>query len=100
MQFQTVTSAPDGDGGLIDTWTTLDPAWRVAIQPANVHDLERRTAGTIVATATHIVTGRYRADVDIDDQMLFDGRTFRISGVKNVDERGLVMELFVVETVN
>lgn len=99
VMFQTPTTVPDGDGGTTETWADLTPPWHVDLQPASVRDLERRTAGTIVASATHVIIGRYRADVGIDDRMLFEGRTFRISGVKNVEERNITMELFAVETV-
>jgi len=99
VKFQTPTTVPDGDGGTIETWADLLPLWGVSVQPASIRDLERRTAGTIVAAATHVIIGPYRSDVGVDDRMMFDGRTFRISGVKNVDERKITMELFAVETV-
>jgi SPP1 family predicted phage head-tail adaptor len=99
VQFQTPTMAPDGDGGVIETWVDLLPRWPVAIQPATVRDLEKNTAGTIVATATHIIRGRYRPDVKVDARMLFDGRTFRITGVASPKEKKLELWLFAVETV-
>jgi SPP1 family predicted phage head-tail adaptor len=99
VTFQTPTTAPDGDGGTIDTWVDLAPPWDVSITPATVRDLERQTGGTIIATATHVIRGRYRADVDVDDQMIFDGRTFRITGVSTPDERKLEILLFAAETV-
>jgi SPP1 family predicted phage head-tail adaptor len=99
VQFQTPTTAPDGDGGVIETWVDLLPRWPVAIQPATVHDLERQSSGTTVATATHIVRGRYRPDVTVESRMLFNGRTFKISGVANPKERNLELWLFAVETV-
>jgi len=100
VTFQTLVSNPDGDGGTVDTWVDLDPAtWLVAIVPAAVRDLERLTVGTIVATATHVITGRYRPDVAIDGRMLFQGREFRITGVRNLDERGITMQLFAKETI-
>lgn len=99
VEFQTLTSVPDGDGGQVETWAPLGPPWAAEIRPANVRDLERRTAGTIVGTATHVVTARYRADVKIDGRMIFAGRMFRIAGVTNDDERGITMEIFAAETV-
>jgi len=99
VTFQTPTLAPDGDGGQVETWADLAPPWPVAIQPATVRDLERQAAGTIVATATHVIRGRYRSDVGVDARMLFDGRTFRITGVATPDERKIELWLFAVETV-
>jgi head-tail adaptor len=69
---QAVTSIPDGGGGLVEAWTDLPPPWRIDIRPATVRDLERQTAGTTVATATHIVHGRYRPDVKVDARILWD----------------------------
>jgi SPP1 family predicted phage head-tail adaptor len=98
-QFQTPTTLPDGDGGVTETWVDLDPPWPVAIRPATVRDLERQAAGTVVATATHIIVGRYRGDVKVDARMLFDGREFRITGVATPMERKIELWLFAVETV-
>ena len=73
VRFQTPTTGPDGQG-VVETWTDLDPPWAVSIQPATARDLERQTAGTIIATATHIIRGRYRADVGVDDRCLTGAR--------------------------
>ena len=100
VRFQSVTTVPDGDGGQTDVWTDLDPLWHVAIQPATVRDLERQAAGTIVATATHIIRGRYRPDVTVKDRMLFDGREFRITGVASPKEKKLELWIFAVETIS
>lgn len=99
VTFQTPTSVPDGDGGMTETWADLGSPWNVAIAPATVRDLERQAGATIIATATHIVRGRYRSDVTVDARMVFDGRIFQIMGVANPLERKLEMTLFAVETV-
>jgi head-tail adaptor len=69
--LQAITSIPDGGGGTVDTWIDLPPAWPIDIRPATVRDLERQTAGTTVATATHVIHGRYRPDVTIDARILW-----------------------------
>lgn len=99
VRFQTLTVGPDGDGGTVETWTDLDPPWYVAIMPATVRDLERRAAATIVATATHIIRGRYRDDVKVDGRMVFEGRIFRIAGLGSPMERKIELWLFAVETI-
>jgi len=101
VTFQTGTTQPDGDGGTVDVWIDLaPPTWDVAIAPATVRDLERDAAQTIIAAATHVITGRYRADVTVECRMMFQGREFRITGVKNVDERGIDMHLFAKKTIS
>jgi len=99
VTFQTPTTGPDGDGGVTETWGDLLPRWHVAIQPATVRDLERNAGGAIVATATHIIRGRYRSDVTVAARMVFDGRVFRITGIANPKERNRELWLFAVETV-
>jgi head-tail adaptor len=91
---------PDGDGGWTTTYGDLDPAqWYVSIEPATARDLERVAAGTILSTATHIVKGRYHPGVTLQSRMIFQGRTFSITGKANVEERGIYMELVAVEVV-
>jgi len=84
---------------MTETWTDLGSPWNVSIAPANVRDLERLTGATIVATATHVIRGRYRSDVTVKDRMLFDGRTFEIMGVATPLERKVELVLFAVETI-
>jgi hypothetical protein len=60
---------------MTESWVDRPPAWPIDIRPATVRDLERQTAGTTVATATHIIHGRYRPDVTIDARILWDPGT-------------------------
>lgn len=91
-------NVPDGDGGYTQGWADVEPPlWYVSIQPASAHDLERVAAGTILTTASHIVKGRYLAGVTTSSRMLFKGRTFAITGIRNIDERSIDMEMVAVE---
>lgn len=90
----------DGDGGFMQAWADLSPAtWFVSIEPATARDLERVAAGTVLSTASHIVKGRFHAGVTTKTRMVFDGRTFSITGKANLEERGIAMELLAVEVV-
>jgi head-tail adaptor len=94
-------SIPDGDGGWTTTFADLSPAqWYVSIEPATARDLERVAAGTVLSTATHIVRGRYHPGVTLSSRMIFNGRTFSITGKANVEERSIFMELVAVEVVS
>lgn len=94
------TPVPDGDGGWTSTWANLTPAtWHVSIEPATARDLERVASGTVMATASHIVKGKYHPGVTLETRMLFQGRTFSITGKANVEERSITMELIAVEVV-
>jgi len=97
--IQAPESVPDGDGGTIETWVDRPPAWPIDIRPATVRDLERQTAGTIVATATHVIHGRYRADVDVKCRVVFEGRVFQVTGLARPFERPINLLLFAKETI-
>ena len=56
---------PDGDGGYTYTYAPLNPAqWRCAISKVTVKNSERFFSATIIAKATHIVTGRYHPGIN------------------------------------
>jgi len=80
----------DGDGGVTQTWTDLVPATRYAeLKPATARDLERVAAGTIIGTASHIVTFPYHAGVTLQTRIVFRGRVFQVTGVSNPEERNV-----------
>lgn len=79
---------PNGDGGFTQIWSDLAPASVSAkIEPATAQELERVAPGTVVAGATHIVTLPYHPGVTVNTRIIFDGRTFTVSGVATPDER-------------
>jgi head-tail adaptor len=88
---------PDGEGGYTEGWTDLAPTWRVSITPATVRDLERVGAGTILASATHVIKGRWRADLTLETRMLFEGRIFHLTNITNDEERDWTMTLLAEE---
>jgi len=91
----------DGDGGFTQTWADLaPPTWYCSITPASTRDLERIAAGTVIAEASHIVKGRYRADVTTKTRVVFNGRRLNVTAVANPQERNVDLELICVEVVN
>lgn len=83
-------SVPDGDGGFNQTWFDLAPAAMSAkIAPATAADLERVAAGTVIATASHIVTMPYHPQVTTQTRIIFNGRTLFVKGVSNPEERNV-----------
>lgn len=94
-------AVPDGDGGFTQSWTDLVPrTWKCSIEPATARDLERITAGTVLATATEILKGRYRADVTTQTRVIFGARVLSVTGVGNPEERNITLELAAVEIVS
>jgi head-tail adaptor len=89
---------PDGDGGFTLAWTALDPpqVW-ASIKPATARDLERAVAGTVQASASHLVTLRYVNGVSTKTRLVFGTRIFAVQGVHNVDERNRELVLACAE---
>jgi head-tail adaptor len=91
---------PDGQGGFTDTWIDLTPATlHVSIDPASAQDLERLRAGTVIATATHLIRGRHHPQITTLTRILFGARVFQVMGVFDPEARGMETILAVAEEV-
>lgn len=99
-----------GDDAPPQEWIALAPIWWVSIQPATARDLERKVAGTVMATATHLVECYYLAGITTETRMTkgprnADGtlaagsREFQVTGVTNPEERNEELILACVEVV-
>jgi head-tail adaptor len=78
--------------------TLIHPAGPVL--PA-VWDCSLQSSATQVidGQAGFFVRGRYHGGITTETQILFEGRTFQIQGVTDVDERHAELQLFCVEVV-
>lgn len=93
-------AVPDGDGGYTQSWVDLvPPALSVEIKPATAKDLERVAAGTVISTATSVITGPFHPQVTTKTRLLFNGRVFQVTGDQNIEERSGEMVLVCVEVV-
>jgi head-tail adaptor len=82
------TAVPDADGGFTQAWAdAVPPTWQVSIMPATARDLERVTSGTVMASASHVVTGPYHPQVTTLTRLLFGSRVLQVTGVQNPEER-------------
>lgn len=88
---------PDTDGGFTPLYVDVAARWHCRIAPAAAKSVERQAAGTTIAEPTSTMTGHYIAGVVVGSRVLFGARTFNVVGVRNVDERSVVLELSVVE---
>lgn len=92
--------AADGDGGYTETWVDGLPAtWAVSLGAAGTTGGESAMQGTTITTATHLVRGRYRADVTTHTRLVLGARLFNVLQVRDVDERHRVLELICTEVV-
>jgi head-tail adaptor len=92
----------DPDGGFVPSWLPLDPPdWRCAIQPPStrLRSFESIGGGSVIAQATHVITGRYHPGITSQTRITFKGRTFNVLYASNVDERDRTTELLAAEVV-
>lgn len=95
------TPVADGDGGYTQTWSALTPSPVAAsIVPASARELERVIAGTVLSSATHIVTIRYHSGVTTKTRITFGARTLNVVGLMNPDERNVWTVMTAVEVVS
>lgn len=95
------TPTADNDGGFTQTWTALTPSpVPAAITPASARDLERLAAGTVLSTASHVITMRYHSGVTTQTRVTFGTRQFSVVGVINPDERNEWTVVTAVEIVS
>jgi SPP1 family predicted phage head-tail adaptor len=87
---------PDGAGGLASSWTVVATLWGYmepigAAALFHTRNLEKR--------CTHLVTVRYRPDIQIQTGMRLSlgSRTFMIRAIVNQDERNRFIEMMVEE---
>ena len=98
--FQNPGSAvPDGDGGFTQTWVDLLPRAFAHVAPATARSLERVAAGSVIATATHVVTVPYRTGVTTKTRIVFEGRTLNVTSVQDRDEQHVELVLVCEEVV-
>lgn len=96
MRYRVTLQSPgaplsDGDGGYTETWADLVTRMPAAIEPMSARSLERFTAQTVVAAATHLVTLRYVPGVTTRTRVVYhDGatdRTLAVTGYQDAMER-------------
>lgn len=94
-------NVPDTDGGYTEGWgDAVPPTLNVSITPATAADLERTTAGTVAATATHIVRGRWHPEITTASRLLFKGRALNVIFVGNPDERDTEVVMICAEQLS
>lgn len=105
VTLQNSVSTADGDGSYADVWTTLTPATRRAeIKPATARDLERLTAGTVLATESLLVTMPFHPQVTTQTRLLWTdlagrGHVAHVTGVNNPDQLCRELILTAVEVL-
>lgn len=94
---------PDPDGGWMDTWVPLTPpTWFAAITQPTIRahaTYEGVGGGSVIAQATHIITGHYHPGISTQTRITYGARTFNALYVANVEERNRTTEIVAAEIV-
>lgn len=96
---------PDGAGGFSEDWTPLDPpsTW-AALDALGSADMERLTADTIVAGATHAITIPYHPGVTVQTRLTYEDpdrgpRRFQVVGLRDPDEARRELAIVAAEVI-
>jgi SPP1 family predicted phage head-tail adaptor len=95
VTVQSRSTTPDTYGEPAQTWSSL-----YADQPASIEPLSGRellNAQAIQSDVTHRLRMRYVSGVETKHRILFGSRVFDIRAVRNVDERGIELEILCTE---
>lgn len=87
----------DGEGGNTVSWSDAMSVW-AEIRSRNSGD-ERVFSGKIESTITHMITMRYKADIDAKMRISYNGRLFNIRRVIDVDAKGILLSIMAEEGV-
>ena len=90
VQLQSPTDSPDSYGQPTRSWVTYATVWAQVVPLAAD---EVSIANQQGLTITHRVTIRHRTDVSAEHRVLLGSRELNIKGLRNLDERGIVLEL-------
>jgi head-tail adaptor len=92
--------AGDPDGGFVEAHAPLVPAvWDCEITEATARDLEQVAGSALVATATHLLRGRYHPGLTVLCRVAFEGRTFEVASVQDRDTRRLEVSVLCREVL-
>lgn len=98
ITIESPVSAPDGEGGYTETWSTFANRIPASVLPATTASLERLMAGAVQTTATDIVRIRYLSGISTAMRVRFESRVLGITGVSNPDGRRIEHVLLCTES--
>ena len=90
LALQSATDSTDSYGQPTRTWATYATVWG-SVEPVTAS--EAQTAMQQGVSITHKVTVRYLSTVTAEHRALLGSRVLNFRGVRNVDERGITLEI-------
>lgn len=102
VTIQAATRVNQDDGTVAEVWGTAnpdDPTRRVKIESQPRHGREYFEAQQMKAGVTHQITMRPWPGLTPRHRLLFGNRVFNIVSARDIDERGIRMEVLCKEEV-
>lgn len=96
VELQRATETRDAIGGVVETWETYATVWAAVEQMSARESWWRQQMN---ASAAWRVTLRWLAGVTTKHRVLWQGRTFEVRGVTDVEQRRVFIELACDELV-
>lgn len=102
ITLERATSTPDGEGGFTDTWAQ-DPPGGVWAHVKPMSGSERWFADRITPGNRYRFVVRFRGDANgapyysAKDRIVYNGRTYGIEAVVDIDDAGRFLEIMAVE---
>ena len=82
LVVQVNTQTTDAGGGLINSWATSTTIWGLIQTRA---EFESCRGGSASLSGTHVLKTRYNSALTADKRLTWEGNTFDISGVVDLD---------------
>ncbi len=92
------TPVPSGTT-FVQSWDDQPPYDFAEIAPATARRLEQLSAGTVSATATHVVTTGFRTGLTLKSRVRFEGRILNVIGLFDPGERHIDLVLVCAEVL-
>ena len=96
LYVQQENPVADTGGGNQMAWTTVNVVW-ASVEPFN--GSEQMLAGKLNGTITHRIKLRYDSSITAVMRFLWGSRVLNIRSVRNLQERGRVIEILAQEGV-
>jgi|GEM_PF-969269 len=87
IDVQSLDHTPDGAGGFTDAWTKAWSEW-ASVNPLKADQVFEYRSKNV--HATHLIKVRGYSQLSELNRILFDGRTFEVLTVENLQERDFI----------
>lgn len=94
VRIEQLIQEPDGAGGFVHYWQELSNVWA---EIKTIRALQRWRFAQVESSATHLITIRYRSDIDNTMRIIYGSQIYTIHTITNPFQQGVFLELLVEE---